>query len=188
MSFVISQLCNTTITDSVFSKFPGTFNPRRVAAYGHSFGGSTALQTALENPHVVGGINIDGPIYGSVGKKGFSGKPFVFVSNGGDPVANFTEIYPRINALKMELEVRDTQHYSFTDVPLLLTVYKVPAASQPGIVKTFGALNGRKVANAVSQITSGAMSLLFNDNLNTLRNIGRNPDIEVVHNDLGRCD
>jgi hypothetical protein len=186
-SFLISQLSNTTFTDSLFANFPGTFNPHKVAVYGHSFGGSTAAETALCDSRVIGGLNIDGPIYGSVGEKGLKGKPFVLVANGGKSVVDFDEFYGKIDAPKMDLVVKSTQHYSFTDVPLLLTVYQIPPASQPMVDQVFGTLNGKMVEKAVDQITAGLLEFLFNNRMKPLKDVGRNRDIDVLHSDLQKC-
>ncbi|KAH6888193.1 Alpha/Beta hydrolase protein [Thelonectria olida] len=183
-SFLISQLSNTTVADTLVANFPGTFNPHKVAVYGHSFGGSTAAETALRDPRVIGGLNIDGPIYGSVGDQGIKGKPFVLVANGGEPVVDFDEFYKKIDAPKMDLVVRNTQHYAFTDVPLLLTAYQVPPASQPMVDQAFGTLNGKKVEKALDQVTAGLLKFLFNNRTKPLENLGRNPDIDVLHSDL----
>ncbi|KAK4158121.1 hypothetical protein C8A00DRAFT_11081 [Chaetomidium leptoderma] len=186
-SFLISQLSNTTVTGSLFANFPGTFNPHRVAVYGHSFGGSTAAETALRDSRVIGGLNIDGPIYGSVGEQGIKGKPFVLVANGGEPVVDFDDFYRKIDAPKMDLSVRNTQHYAFTDVPLLLTVYQLPPASQPMVDQVFGILNGKEVEKALDQVTAGLLEFLFNNKTKPLEDVGRNPNIEVLHSDLRKC-
>ncbi|KAJ5819335.1 Alpha/Beta hydrolase protein [Penicillium riverlandense] len=186
-SFLISQLSNTTFTDSLFANFPGTFNPNKIAVYGHSFGGSTAAETALRDSRVIGGLNIDGPIYGSVGKQGIKGKPFVLVANGGEPVVDFDEFYRKIDAPKMDLVVRNTQHYAFTDVPLLLTVYQIPPASQPTVNQVFGTLNGKKVEKALDQITAGLLEFLFNDRTKPLKDVAGDRDIDVLHSDLRKC-
>ncbi|KAJ3544018.1 hypothetical protein NM208_g3268 [Fusarium decemcellulare] len=185
-SFLISQLSNTTVTKPLFANFPGTFNPHKVAAYGHSFGGSTALQAALHDPRIIGGLNIDGPIYGSVGEKGIKGKPFVLVANGGEPIVNFDKFYKKVDAPKMDLVIRNTEHYAFTDVPLLLTVYQVPPESQPTVDKGFGKLDGRKLEKAVNQIVSGLLELVFKNKIKPLKNAGRNRDIKVLHRDLSK--
>lgn len=123
-----------------------------------------------------------------MGKQGIKGKPFVLVANGGEPVVNFTEFYnEKIDAPKMDLVVKNTQHYSFTDVPLLLTVYQIPPASQPMVDQVFGTLNGKKVEKALDQITAGLLEFLFNNRMKPLEDVCRNDDIDVLHSDLQKC-
>ena len=185
MSFLTSQLSNTTFTASIFSNSPGTFSPDKVAVYGHSLGGATAVIAARRDPQVIGGADFDGTIYGAVGEQGFKGKPFVLVEsaahiNSTPSVLNWDEFYKRLDAAKMKLAVRDTQHYSFTDVPLLLTVYQLPPASQPTVDQVFGKLNGKKVEKAVDKIMAGLLELLFNRKTKPLEDVGKDPDIDVV--------
>lgn len=122
-----------------------------------------------------------------MGEKGIKDKPFVLVANGGVPVVDFDEFYTRIDAPKMDLVVRNTQHYAFTDVPLLLTVYEIPAASQPAVDQVFGTLDGKKAEKAVDQIAAGILELLFQNRTMPLKNLGRNLDIEVVSSNLRKC-
>ncbi|RSL42998.1 hypothetical protein CEP54_015260 [Fusarium duplospermum] len=184
-SFLISQLSNTTVTNSVFANFPGTFNPHKVVVYGHSFGGATAAATAQHDPNVIGGLNFDGTIYGPVNQEGFKDKPFILVGrNYSVPVPEWDSFYDKVHAAKMELAVRDTQHYAFMDLPLLLTVYQVPPELQPTVDEVFGKLNGRKVEKVVNEIMVGLLGLLFENKTEPLQNVDRNPDIDVLRRDL----
>ncbi|KAM0338875.1 hypothetical protein ACHAPU_011157 [Fusarium lateritium] len=185
-SFLITQLRNKTVTDSVFARFPGTFDPNNIAMYGHSFGGSTAAVTVQRDPRVIGGLNFDGPINGSVRYEGFKDKPFVIVDTKSLDFPEWPGFYKKIDAAKMMLEIKDTQHYAFTDVPLLLTVLQVPHESQALVDETFGKLNGRKVEKAMNQIMVGLMDLLFKKNTQALKKIGKNVNIKVLHDDLPR--
>ena len=192
MSFVTSQLSNTSFTASLFADFPGTFSPHKVAVYGHSLGGATAAIAAQRNPQVIGGVNLDGTIYGAVREQGFKGKPFVLVEsaahiNSTPSVLEWDEFYKKLDAAKMKLAVRDTQHYSFTDVPLLLTVYRIPPASQSTVDQVFGKLNGKKVEKAVNEITAGLLELLFNKKTKPLEDVGKDPDIDVVFSHFPNC-
>ena len=136
---------------------------------------------------VVAGLNLDGPIYGAVGQKGIDQKPFVLVANGGEKVTDWTNFYhEKLNGQKMDLAVNKTEHYAFTDIPLLLTVFEVPSESKPAIEEVFGTLDGRQVEKAVNDITRGLLELAFRNTTQYLEKVGRNPDISVIENDLGR--
>lgn len=152
--------------------------------YGHSFGGSTAAVTVQRDPRVIGGLNFDGPINGSVRYEGFKDKPFVIVDTKSLNFPEWPGFYKKIDAAKMMLQIKETQHYAFTDVPLLLTVLQVPPESQPLVDETFGKLDGRKVEKAMNQIMVGLMDLLFKKNKQALKAIGKNVDIKVLRNDL----
>lgn len=107
----------------------------------------------------------------------------MLVANGGESVVDFDEFYRKIDAPKMDLVVKNTQHYSFTDVPLLLTVYKIPPASQPMVDQVFGTLNGKEVEKALDQVTAGLLEFLFNNKTEPLKDVGNNPIINVLHSD-----
>lgn len=158
---------------------------------GHSLGGSTAITTAQRDARVIGGLNLDGPVLGST--DGFN-KPFVFVATTRNETKDFpilpywAELYPKIDASKMQLAVRDTQHYVFLDMPLLLTVKKVPAAFQSAINEVFGTLSGRRIEKATNDIVVSLMELLFRGGEDKLEHLGKNQDILVVRNDLRERD
>uniref|UniRef100_A0A4E9D643 1-alkyl-2-acetylglycerophosphocholine esterase n=1 Tax=Gibberella zeae TaxID=5518 RepID=A0A4E9D643_GIBZA len=184
VSFVTSQLSNKTLTNNLFAHFPGTFNPDKVAVYGHSFGGSTAAVTVQRDNRVLGGLNLDGPIYGSVNHQGFKYKPFILVGVDRDNGPEWDEFYSKIDASKMELKFFKTQHYAFTDVPLLLEKVSVPPESQSIIDETFGTLDGRGVEKAINEAMVGLMDLLFANNGKMLERIGEHANIQVLRSDL----
>lgn len=169
------------MTDSVFAHFPGTFNPNKIAILGHSLGGATAAITTQRDPRVIGGLNLDGTVYGPVNSQGFSGKPFLLVAHGDkNVVPSWSEFYSNIGADKMELAVVDTQHESYMDVPLLLTQYQVSPDEQKNLVQFVGTLAARKIEKAVNEVVVGLLELLFNNDTKPLKNIHRNRDVQVI--------
>ncbi|EGU89192.1 hypothetical protein FOPG_16133 [Fusarium oxysporum f. sp. conglutinans race 2 54008] len=186
-SFVISQLRNQTLVEQVFGDFPGTFDPYKVAVYGHSFGGSTAAVTAQRDRRVIGGLNFDGPMYGSVVEEGLKCTPYILVGTNmtaPDPVPGWNAFYDKIGAAKMEMVVKHTRHYAFTDVPLLLTEFKIPAKSEAMVHEVFGTLGGRKVEKAANEIMVGFLDLVFGKGTKKLKAIGKRDGIHVLQRDL----
>jgi hypothetical protein len=104
------------------------------------------------------------------------------------PIPEWNLFYSKINAAKLELAVWDTQHYAFMDVPLLLTVYQVPPASQPTIDQTFGTLDGRRLEAAHNEIVTGLLKLAYDEDSEPLRDVDRNSDVDVVLSDLPWCE
>jgi len=84
----------------------------------------------------------------------------------------------------MVLEIIKTQHYAFTDVPLMLTKIEIPTESQPLVDEIFGTLDGRKVEKATNQILVGWMDLLFKGQAGALKKVGRNVNVKVLRSDL----
>lgn len=189
MSFVVSQLSNKTLTNTVFANFPGTFNPEKVAVYGHSYGGATAANVAQRDCRVIGGLNFDGTVFGAVDHEGFKGKPFVLVSRdvNSTSVALWDQFYSKVDGAKMELEVKGTAHYAFMDLPLILTMYPLPSSSQAAVAELFGTLDGNKVEQVVNEIMVGLLELLFNNWTSPLEHVGSNPNVRVLRSDLTMC-
>ncbi|KAF5988823.1 acetylhydrolase protein [Fusarium bulbicola] len=186
-SFVISQLCNQTLVEQVFGDFPGTFDPYRVAVYGYSFGGLTAAVTAQRDHRVIGGLNFDGPMYGLVVEEGLKCTPYILVGTNmtaPDPVTGWNAFYDKINAAKMEMVVKHMRHSTFTDVPLLLIEFKIPAKSEAKVYEVFGTLGKRKVEKAVNKIMVGFLDLVFKTNAKKLNVIGNKGSIRVLWRDL----
>ena len=88
----------------------------------------------------------------------------------------------------MALEIMKTQHYAFTDVPLMLTKIKVPKESQGVVDEIFGTLDGRKVEKATNQILVGWMELLFKKKTGALKKVGRNVNVKVLRSNLAKHD
>jgi pimeloyl-ACP methyl ester carboxylesterase len=188
VSFLTSQLSNTTFTSSLLANFPGTFDPKKVVVYGHSFGGATAAAAAQRIPAVIGGLNFDGTIYGPVKDQGFKGKPFVLVASTGNytrgdlvpPVPDWSPFYTKVDASKMEVAVWGTRHYAFMDVPLLLTAAPAPAASKATIEQTFGPVDGRALEEAENFLVNGLIRLAYEGDEGPLSKADMSPNVYVI--------
>ncbi|TKI53375.1 hypothetical protein FC756_24190 [Lysinibacillus mangiferihumi] len=77
MSFVLDQLITINDGDTQ-GLFTGRMDMDRIGIFGHSYGGSTAAQTLLDDRRISAGINIDGPLHEPVASKGFE-QPFMFI-------------------------------------------------------------------------------------------------------------
>ena len=191
VSFVIAQLANQTFAKQHFSEFPGTFNASRVAVVGHSFGGATTATVLQRDERAIGGINWDGPIFGAVNEQGFKDKPYILVASTREVESSpypieytWTEFYKHIDPPKIQLVILDTQHYGFSDLPLLREVIAEPAELQPGLNALLGRLDGRKWEKALNDIFVASLDLFCNDDIELLENVDENQDIEVIKSDL----
>jgi pimeloyl-ACP methyl ester carboxylesterase len=75
MRFVLTQL--EKVNEGPTSPLASRIDFSRVGAFGHSLGGSTCTQVALEDSRVKAAVNIDGKIYGTVTQEGLA-KPYMF--------------------------------------------------------------------------------------------------------------
>jgi predicted dienelactone hydrolase len=80
LGFTLTQLEKLSADGN--SAFAGRLALDRVGAFGHSIGGSAAIQLAAEDARVRTAIDIDGTLLGSAAR-GASGKPILVMNSGG---------------------------------------------------------------------------------------------------------
>ncbi|SBU91377.1 Alpha/beta hydrolase family protein [Streptomyces sp. OspMP-M45] len=106
-------------------------DPNRIAAAGHSIGGNAAASLMLTDPRVDAGINMDGTFFDPVPESGLGGRPFLMLGDdglhrpgGGD--TTWDEGFQRLGGWKRWLSVKESGHFTFTDVPLLAEQLGLP--------------------------------------------------------------
>jgi len=128
-------------------------------------GGATAALAALLDSRVIGGLDLDGSIYGSVKESGLN-KPFVLV---GRPVPVdlpigelFDGLYDRLRREKMLVIVNDTQHLSFCDAPFLVTLRAdIPDEYKPVVEAVLGSVDGQELAGTLDELLVSTAQLVF---------------------------
>lgn len=127
--------------------------PLRALMYGHSFGGSTAVNVAASDARVLAAANIDGPYYGPV-VNGTVSKPLLMMQSSSLPpvASDWTTFYP-VNARGWKTWVRlnDTVHYGYTDLPLLADLLGLRGNVIPP--ELTGTLNSRRLQEIVWSYT-----------------------------------
>ncbi|KXG49097.1 uncharacterized protein PGRI_029670 [Penicillium griseofulvum] len=125
MSFLLDQMHDEKVIRNLFPLSQG--NPHllsldRVTILGHSLGGATAAQTILVDNRFVGGINLDGQLWGSVVDKGLS-TPFLLFGNANHTSAtdsSWATFSSHLRGWKLELQLAQSKHYTFSDFPVLV--------------------------------------------------------------------
>src|SRR3954470_5827322 len=90
---------------------------RRVAAVGHSLGGSTAAALMRAEPTVRAGVDLDGSIFGPARRLGVSG-PFLVMVGGEGVDASLRGLLEHSHGPRLALRVAGFVHFSFSDLPV----------------------------------------------------------------------
>lgn len=95
-------------------------NTSKVAIFGHSLGGAASLAGIVNNTRYLGGADLDGAIYGGP-LTHTTTKPFmIFASSGHNQslaITNWATAWKNLLGWRVQLELNDSVHYSFTDLP-----------------------------------------------------------------------
>jgi pimeloyl-ACP methyl ester carboxylesterase len=154
VKFVLDQLSTKA---GVASLLPGaraaSLKTQQVAMYGHSVGGATTAAAMLLDCRIIAGANLDGSMFGSVVQQGLR-RPFLLFGHENktqttDP--SWAEFWPSLRGWKLELELAQSQHYTFSDLPFLLKLLGVPVQDIPAIKTRVGALDGSKALEIVQR-------------------------------------
>lgn len=145
-----SSLRSSPDSASASSSSPG---PLRALMYGHSFGGSTAVNVAASDARVLAAANIDGPYYGPV-VNGTVRKPVLMMQSAAlPPVAtNWPAFYPaHARGWKTWVRPNDTVHYGYTDLPLLADLLGLRGSVMPP--ELIGTVDSRRLQEIVWRYT-----------------------------------
>ncbi|KAI8949806.1 platelet-activating factor acetylhydrolase [Xylaria longipes] len=122
MIFALNSMNNKTITSQIPGLSYKHLETSRVGIAGHSLGGSTTLQSTVNDTRFVAGTSFDGPFWGFANKTGTDAaimlmaalQPSSLEWDGG-----WTTTWPLLRDFKRWFDVAGTIHLSFDDFPLL---------------------------------------------------------------------
>jgi pimeloyl-ACP methyl ester carboxylesterase len=136
-------------------------NPLRTAMFGHSFGGSTAVNVALVDDRVIAAANIDGPIYPPVNSATMRKPVFMVQSSTLSPTESDWPNFYKINLHGWKSWVRpnNTKHYSFTDLPQLADLLGLRGAVFPE--KLIGTVNSQRLQDIMWRYTAQFLDHVF---------------------------
>lgn len=161
VTFALDRLHNDTraILPSAFHAHNRSLPLDRVAVIGHSLGGATAAQAMLDDERFVGGINFDGEMFGSVVKQGLD-RPFVNFGEAqlqAQEKRTWKEFWSHLRGFKLELQLHDSKHLAFSDLPLVFdstanaTALRNATADHLGPLPGLGRLPGLRVKAILSE-------------------------------------
>ncbi len=172
----IQQLHSASVSDGGSTR--SSYNPfadldlSRIAMYGHSLGGAAAAAAILtEKRRIHAGVDMDGRLFDPVLETGLD-QPFMLIGRPNHTAEDstwdtFWVKRAARGAPRVQLEVKETQHGSFTDIPALLTAAGLSssAGGQLGEVlrEQFGAIDWTKIQNIVSEMLVAFLEFAFGD-------------------------
>ncbi|KAI8625368.1 hypothetical protein F5Y19DRAFT_450467 [Xylariaceae sp. FL1651] len=130
-----------------------SFTPLRALMYGHSFGGSTAVNVAATDARVLAAANIDGPYYEPVAN-GTVRKPLLMMQSAALPpaAADWPTFYSaHARGWKTWVRPNNTAHYGYTDLPLLADLLGLRGAVIPQ--ELIGTVDSRRLQEIVWRYT-----------------------------------
>ena len=118
VSFVLDELLSSSLLS------PYNIDGDNTIAFGHSLGGATTAEVMLNDTRIKGGVNLDGTLFGSMEKPNtMLSKPFIqFGRARNGPKEDQDREWKRLSGWKLELQLEEAAHETFSDVPLLAEV------------------------------------------------------------------
>lgn len=133
-SFVIDQLSNATaMAELLPQRGRRSFPTNRVAMLGHSLGGVAAVIAASQDPRIRGAINMDGTFISRPPSE--VSQPVLLMSHGMAD-ESWPATWPLLKGPKLWVDIANTTHQTFSDVPTLLQAAGQDPAALAGVLGT----------------------------------------------------
>ncbi|WP_431971985.1 alpha/beta hydrolase family protein [Nocardia sp. bgisy134] len=124
--FVLDRLAAPTTRDGrvLPARLAESMDLSRVGMFGHSLGGSTTIQALHDDSRISAGVNLDGPVLGSVAVEG-TDRPLLLLASESSPwygQPGWEPYWTANTGLKLPLRVSGTEQMSFCDQQVALVV------------------------------------------------------------------
>ncbi|PVI04065.1 PAF acetylhydrolase family protein [Periconia macrospinosa] len=144
--FVYQQLQNQKVAGKLFHGHLSRGKLPKTAMFGHSLGGATAASAMPNMSTILGAVNLDGTLFGPVLTHGLD-SPLMLIGHENktretDP--SWTELWPRLRGWKKEYEIKNTAHYSFSDLPLIASVLGIQNQLPLEVKGMIGMMEGKR--------------------------------------------
>ncbi|CAL9612548.1 hypothetical protein SUDANB120_05677 [Streptomyces sp. enrichment culture] len=109
----------------------------RIGMAGHSIGGASAATAMLADPRIDAGVNMDGSFWDVLPAGGLQGRPFMLLGTDDDmhrpggADTTWDTTWQALGGWKRWLTVAGTDHYSFSDAPVIQRHFGLPAGDIP---------------------------------------------------------
>lgn len=160
VSFVLDSLSNTNLAHSLIPNLPPSgLNTTHTAMFGHSLGGATAFSVLESDDRILGGLDMDGGLYGP-GLLAGTSKPFMLMGHAGhtrgnentDPFLTWETVWPLLTGWKRDIIVANTGHYEFTDYPIVFETLGITPRNETVLEMNIllGSMEGKRALDIVT--------------------------------------
>ncbi|MFF9838528.1 alpha/beta hydrolase family protein [Streptomyces sp. NPDC013740] len=118
-------------------RYAAAIDRSRIGMAGHSIGGAAAAKAMLGDRRIDAGVNMDGSFWDTLPAKGLGGRPFLLLGTDdethrpGGVDTTWDATWPVLGGWKRWLTVAGTDHFSFSDGPVLQRHFGLPAGDIP---------------------------------------------------------
>lgn len=171
VSFVLDSLSNATFANSLIPNLPSSgLNTTHVAMVGHSLGGVTAYTMLGANDRIIGGLNMDGDIFGP-GVPAGTTKPFMLMGQAGhtrnntddDPESPTTwqQAWANLTGWKRDIVISGTGHYDFSDYPTVFEALEIfPSNATVMTNLGLGTMKGKRALEIVTKYVGAFLAFV----------------------------
>ncbi|MFF8961026.1 alpha/beta hydrolase family protein [Streptomyces sp. NPDC014894] len=115
----------------------GVIDGKRVGMAGHSIGGASAATAMARDRRVDAGVNMDGSFWEELPAEGLRGRPFMMLGTDDDihrpggKDTTWDRMWPTLDGWKRWLTVAGSDHFTFSDGPLISHHFGLPEPPLP---------------------------------------------------------
>ena len=133
----------------------------KVAMFGHSLSGATTLSAMLNGSGIVGGINLDGGLFGSVVEAGLDRPVLFFASQEHNDTVdeNWRTIFPTLTSFKREVAIQGLLHEGYLDASSIGDLLWL--SQGPAFRATVGTIAGQRVFDILSRYAAALLRMAF---------------------------
>ncbi|KAI4950508.1 hypothetical protein J4E91_004391 [Alternaria rosae] len=163
IEFVSKQMRNSSAIRELLPGYVGAKKAPSMAVIGHSLGGAAAASAMMSITSLKGGVNLDGSMFGSVLTTGFD-SPFMLMGHENktqetDP--SWKTIWPNLTGWKKEFEVKHSAHYSFSDLPLVISALGLDGKLPAQVGELLGSIEGRRMTGLTTTYVAAFLDMIL---------------------------
>ena len=166
LSFVIDQFSSVDFLQSLLGRNAcGSLKAvGKAAAFAHSLGGAGVIAALSNDSRLLGGVNLDGSVFGPAVEIG-TNKPVLLFGHEGKNLSTdstWADLWPHLTGWKKELELIGSAHYTFSDLPLIVTKLGGVGMLPEGSVNLIGSIDGERAMNVIGKYVEAFLDFVLN--------------------------